>query len=374
MITILRNPFAAPAPKGTPGEFPPRAPIVALDMPQAQERRTFAVTPGSSFRSTFPVAGARLEQEGNALVLSSPEGGSIALADFFTFYSSFDDNRIQFYFDDDSFAIAEFFEHFAHNAAALELQDPAPEGASSGLSAYVAVLASLVEGVEALGVLDAASEGSRTFHALPEYNAQVFGSGGGAGRLTGNSATSGGKSSTGDGGDTVIFNGNLEDVTVNLGGGDDILRLESGGIGSGTLLLGGENDAIDFERGKLGDILSLGHSIAEKLSGPDALGGISPSTVKGFETLHLDLTGGDGIVDVNTFLQTLTNKGFTGSNAFAGAVITGGERDGALLNSGSWTKAQSGVALDNFDGLTFDRFTVINGLDTLEIYVQSGML
>lgn len=237
-------------------------------------------------------------------------------------------------------------------------------GGSTGLSTYSSINAG-----DGNNVINVSGKDYGSY-----YSNITTGSGNDIITLTGNTAALGGKISTGDGSDMVIINGNLQAVTIDLGGGNDVLRLESGTIGTGTLLLGGENDTIDFDHGKLGDILSLGHALAANLSGNNALGGISSSTVKGFETLHLDLTGGDDIVDMSKFLQTLTSKGFTGSNAFAGAIITGDERDGALLNADSWTKTQSDVTIDNFDGLTFDRFTVINGLDTLEIYIQSGMM
>ncbi len=42
--------------------------------------------------------------------------------------------------------------------------------------------------------------------------------------------------------------------------------------------------------------------------------------------------------------------------------------------SGEWNESGESMMLDAFDGLSFDRYTIQNGSETLEIYIQSGMI
>ncbi|CAK7020978.1 MAG: hypothetical protein DELT_02423 [Desulfovibrio sp.] len=182
---------------------------------------------------------------------------------------------------------------------------------------------------------------------------------------------------TGEGDDYVYVKGSLTNSKVWLGDGDDRLYLDSEGLrnmlAGNSILDGGANTLVDFGRGELGDVLSLGHDLAVAVNGTNALGGITSGNVTGFEALHLDLfDGGADTLDIDQLLSTLSSKGFTGEKAFDSIVITGDQAD-TLLFTGEWTSSGQNVILDGFDGVTFDRFTVMNGQEVLEIYLQTGI-
>ena len=190
-------------------------------------------------------------------------------------------------------------------------------------------------------------------------------------------AVYGGTISTGSGADTVTIQGSVYNGTVDLGGGNDILRLEAEKSGQvlfgNTMLSGGDNETFDAETGSLGDILSLDHSLSSVLTGAGGLGGITGANVTGFETLHLDLVDGNAdTLDIDQLLLSLNTKGFTGDNAFGAIVVTGDSSDSHLF-SGDWVSSGQGVILDGFDGVTFDRYTINNGQEILEIYLQTGI-
>ncbi len=190
--------------------------------------------------------------------------------------------------------------------------------------------------------------------------------------------TSGSKVFSGAGNDSVAIYGSVRDGLVDLGLGNDVLRLESGSAGSvllgNTKLDGGDNNAFDAAAGELGDIISLNHVLSANLSGSTALGGITSSNTVNFETLHLDLEDGNsGDLNIDQLLASLNTKGFKGDNAFNAVVLTGDQTD-SVSYSGEWTASGQDVIFDGFDGLSFDRYTVMNGIDTLEIYIQSGMV
>ncbi|NLC24335.1 MAG: hypothetical protein GX776_07730 [Oxalobacter sp.] len=123
--------------------------------------------------------------------------------------------------------------------------------------------------------------------------------------------------------------------------------------------------------GMLGDILSLGRDAATSMTGSNALGGIKAGNTSGFEPLHLDFTGESDTIDIDALVDALKNQNFTGDNAFEAIVISADEADTILAGSDTWTAGQSGMALEGFDGY-YDHYTVNNGLETIEMYVQSN--
>lgn len=187
-------------------------------------------------------------------------------------------------------------------------------------------------------------------------------------------AMAGSSISAGAGDDIAVINGNVQNSSIYMGDGNDTLFL-NGYVTGASKLDGGFNAALDFERGQLGDVLVLNHELASGLVGADALGGITAVNTTGFESLYLALANGaEDCLNLDELLATLGDKGFSGDNSFKAIVISGNEVDSINMGSGQWSLTQSDALLENFQGLSFDRYTMTSGNEVPELYLQTGIL
>jgi hypothetical protein len=194
--------------------------------------------------------------------------------------------------------------------------------------------------------------------------------------ITVGSHMSGGSIDGGDGDDTITLNGPMMGGSISGGAGNDRIIL-NGVMYTGTILDGGENDALLLPE-DVGDILSLGRAQAVAVDDLGVkLGAITAAKVTGFESLHLDLLGGDSAdtLFLENLMNNLDSRGFTDGAAFEKIIVTG---DAALdtvnfAGLSSFSRGAENVSVEGFSQ-SFTEYQVTHNDQTLTLLLQSDLL